>query len=143
MRIRKKAIGTMSPLDWIYFCIYCLIQRTPERRAADVWPSLFITLSVMSHVTMVDWLISMATGTSMSQLIVSKGIYIAVTVGLGALLIWHYLFRGNHARIVRERRDDPRQAHCARIGFMLSVEAIGFPFLVVGLLIVGSYALDG
>ena len=93
MRIQKKAIDRMNPLDWVYFCIYCFIQRTPERRAADVWPSLFIVLSVMSHVTMVDWLIAVLNGSSMSQLVVSKQIYIAVTVGLGAFLLWHYLFR--------------------------------------------------
>lgn len=140
-QVNLEAADENAPMKWadyIYYCIYRFVLKTPARSYADAWPIAFLALTLWTHVLTVYFLITLAVGKAMDASLLTNKFCISVIVGLIVLFFWHYVLRGNAARVISsfEKRGDERKY--ARVGAIMFVETVLLPLTLVCLLILGT-----
>jgi hypothetical protein len=125
----------MKLADYIYYCIYRFILKTPNRSYADAWPIAFLPLTLWIHVLTVYFLFTQFSGRHMAPSAQVKEICLVVLISSMALFFWHYVVRGNGSRVIASFEKLGNERKFARVGLIMFVEALLLPLTLVFLLI--------
>ena len=129
----------MKVMDYIYYCFYRYVLRTPNREAAEIWPAVFLGWTLWIHGLMAFWILTLAVR---FQIPISPGRAKTIVIGTLFFLMlffhWHYIWRNNAARVIQsfEKRENPKRY--ARFGAVMWYESLLLLFLVVGVLILSQ-----
>lgn len=126
----------MRLLDYMYYCIYRYFSKTPDRAAADAWTIASLTWTLWIHGLMAYWVIELAVSWALPS--PSKLMWAAAGIILAAMFYWHYIWKGNHERVIHsfEKRGD--QTKYARVGAIMWWEGLLILFIVIGLVILSQ-----
>jgi hypothetical protein len=129
----------MKFFDYIYYCIYRYVLKTPDRKAADVWPHLFIAWTLWIHGLMAFWIFVLASeiqlpGVRNQRKLIGVGTFVILML----VFYWHYSWNDNGARVIHsfQKRGDP--AKYAQMGAIMWWESLLLLFIVVGFLILSQ-----
>jgi NADH:ubiquinone oxidoreductase subunit 6 (subunit J) len=127
----------MRFFDYIYYCVYRYVLKTPGRTYIDAWPNLFLALTLFLHAIFGYGFVGLMLTGSLWPL-PSKLICGMALVVLMIMFYWYYNSKGNGSRVIRsyEKRDNPTKY--ARLGAIIVYEGFLLPFIVAGVLIVSQ-----
>ncbi len=125
----------MKLADYIYYCIYRFVLRTPTRSYADAWPIAFLALTLWTHLLTVYFIISRILGKPMAASLQLKEIGIVSMVLSMVLFFWHYVIGGNGVRVVASFEELGNENKYARTGMIIFAETLFLPLLAVGIMI--------
>jgi hypothetical protein len=123
----------MKWANHIYYCIYRLVLKTPTPSYADAWPIAFLALTLWIHALTVYYIITRFADVGMASSALGKRIGLSVMVLSMMFFFWHYVLRGNGARVIDSFSNLGDERKYARIGLILFVETMLLPFIIVGL----------
>jgi hypothetical protein len=126
----------MRLLDYMYYCIYRYVLKTPDRVAADAWPIAFLTWTLWIHGLMAYALVALIIPGSLPS--PSKLVWTAGGVFLAALFYWYYVWKGNGSRLIHSFEERRNETHYARMGAMMWWESLLIVFIVGGFLILSQ-----
>jgi hypothetical protein len=127
----------MKVLNFIYYCIYRYVLKTPDRVAVDAWPNIFVVFSLFVHAFFAYELVALIVSGGLWHL-PSKPVFIAVLVLLLVASYWYYVWSGNGTRVVRCYEKRGNQEKYARMGALIWYETWLLPFMVIGVLILSQ-----
>jgi hypothetical protein len=130
---RPKTILRLA--DYVYYCIYRFVSKTPDRGAADVWPVLFLALALCTHAFCGYFVVSQIAGFELAPLSRMKVVIATTVILLSSLFFWHYVYRGYGERVVIIYSTVGREGKYARVGLMMFVETLLLPFIVACVLV--------
>jgi hypothetical protein len=124
----------MRLFDFVYYCIYRYVLKTPDRAASDTWPVLVVAFTPFLNVVFLYEAFALGlTGTLWP--LPRKSVLIAAFIVLAALGFWHYSWKQNGVRVVRayEKRGHPDKY--VRLGSIIWWETLLLPFIFAGIFI--------
>jgi hypothetical protein len=128
---------TMRVLNFIYYCIYRYVSKTPALGNVDAWPNLFVVFTLFVHAFFAYELFALIVSGGLWHL-PPKSIFIGTLVMLMAMSYWYYNSKENGAKVVRCYEERGNSAKYARIGAILWYETFLLPFIVIGVLILSQ-----
>jgi hypothetical protein len=121
----------MTWVNYIYYCIYRFILKTPARSNADVWPIVFLALTICTHAISVYFVLTLFTHTRMDPTGRIKVIGIISMVILMLFFFVHYTARGNGVRVIRSFDKLGNNRNYARMGAFMFVETTLLPLTLM------------
>lgn len=129
----------MKILDYMYYCIYRYVLKTPDRVAADTWPNLFLGWTLWIHALMAFWVFTLAAEMRVPLSHVQGEMAVVATlIFLMAIFYWYYAWRGNDQRVIQSFEKRGNQARYARLGAIMWYESLLVVFIVGGVLILSQ-----
>jgi len=123
--------------DYIYYCIYRYVLRTPDRAAIDAWPNIFIGFTFWVHIMFVYETVAMIMTGGLWHL-PRTPVFIMLVILTMVALFWHYVWRGNGARVVHDYQKRGHAEKYARVGAFLWYESLLLPFAWGGIFILSQ-----
>jgi hypothetical protein len=131
----------MKIVDYVYYCIYRFFLRTPIRSDADVWPGVFLPLTLCIHALTIYFLWTLFDGRIFAKAEV-KIIGVVAMVLLLAASCWHYVWKENGARVIRSFERRGNETRYALLGAIMFIETACLP-LGLSLLLILTQKLTG
>ena len=114
-------------VDYIYYCIYRFVLRTPAKSYADAWPIVFLALTLCVHVLTVYFLVTLLTGTEVAHSAQAKGVSLAAFFLLTVMFFWHYAVKGHGSQVISSFEEHGIDAKYWRAGAIMFLETLLLP----------------
>jgi len=121
----------MRLADYVYYCIYRFVLRTPTKSYADAWPIVFLALTLWTHALTAYFIFTQVAGTEMAASVFLKKIGVTLMVFTIGFFFWHYIMQENGARVISSFEKLGNEGKYARTGLVLFVETILLPLAMV------------
>lgn len=125
----------MKLANYIYYCIYRFVLKTPARSYADAWPIAFLALTLAIHVLSIYFLFALVAEKAMAPVVLIKRFGVAAIIFLMGLFFWHYVMKGNGPRVISSFEKLGNEGKYAREGAIMFVETLLLPLTLTCLLI--------
>lgn len=125
----------MHIADYIYYCVYRFVLRTPARSYADAWPIAFLALTLWIHGLTAYFVFTRVAGVEMASSILLKLIGLAAMVLTMIFFFWHYVLRGGGARVISSFAKLGDDGKYAGAGLIMFIETLLLPMGLVCLLL--------
>lgn len=125
----------MKLANYIYYCIYRFVLKTPARSDADAWAIVFLALTLGIHMLTGYFIITQLAGADMASSAQLKEIGVAAFIVLIVLFFVHYVMNGNGLRVISSFEKLASDAKYARVGAIMFVETLLLPLTLSCLLI--------
>ncbi len=128
----------MNLVNYVYCCTYRFALKTPLRSDALAWSVVFIAYIWIVHALTIYFLWTLVTGRDMLRSPQLKTMVGAVVILLIAASFWHYVMKGNAARVVRSFEKHGSDPTYVWAGAIMFFETVLLPLALICLLIVWS-----
>jgi hypothetical protein len=122
-------------LNYIYYCFYRFYLKTPLRSEADVWPTVFLALTLCIHALAIYFLVTLVAGVRMVAKAEIKTVGVVAMILLMVAFFWYYVLKENGTRVVRSFEKLGNEAKYWRLGAIMVVETaclpVGLPLLLI------------
>jgi hypothetical protein len=131
------AAPAMRFFDWLYYCIYRYVLKTPDRAASDAWPCIFVAFTPCMHVMFAYETVALSI-TGVLWPLPRKPIFILIFALLLGGSFWHYVWKGNGVRVVNtyQKAGDPQRY--TRLGRIICWETLLLPFIFAAIFILSQ-----
>jgi hypothetical protein len=117
----------MKLADYIYYCIYRFILKTPARKGADAWPGVFLALTSVIHLMAIYFVLAV----TFKGVSIPIGELKLVVCGLMILLLGLsfrlYVWKARGIQVIKSFEKLGHKNRYAIIGFILFVETTILP----------------
>jgi uncharacterized BrkB/YihY/UPF0761 family membrane protein len=125
-------------LDYIYYCLYRLVLKTPIRADADAWPGVFLAMIIWIHGLTIYFFYTLVAGLPFGWNTNLKLICVVGMVITLALLCWYYVWLENAGRVIREYEKHGKDKKYARLGAVMFIETALLPLSFTGLMVLSQ-----
>ena len=124
----------MRLFDYIYYCLYRFVLKTPVRADADAWPGVFLAMIIWIDGLTIYFFYTLVAGSPFD----SKGnLRLICIVGFMltlALLCWYYVWLENAGRVIREYEKRGADKKYARLGAIIFIGTALLPLGYTGMM---------
>jgi H+/Cl- antiporter ClcA len=124
----------MDMINYIYYCIYRFVLKTPARSDAEAWAGVFLALTAIIHAITFYFLFTLLTDKQMAPPAQLKLGGVAAMFLLIGVSFWHYVFRGNGPKVIKAFEKQRTDANYARTGAIMFAETLLLPLALSFLL---------
>lgn len=121
----------LSIFDYIYYCVYKILMKSPSRDAAHVSSVTFLTTMIGIHATFIYLIIADKMNLNIKYNKIVIMLIMFITAGI---LFYYYILKNNGKKIVKYYKDKAGDKHSVLIGNIVFIETFLFPFIVWGLI---------
>jgi hypothetical protein len=126
----------MEWIDYVYYCIYRFVLKTPDRSGAEVWPIVFLALALWIHGLTVYFVFTQVTGMEIATSAVLKKIGVGAMILTMLFFFWRYVIQENSARVISSFEKRGNERKYARVGMIMFIETLLLPLVLVCLVLV-------
>jgi hypothetical protein len=126
----------MNMVNYIYYCIYRFVLKTPGKAIAEEWAVVFLALTATVHAEMTYCFVLLATGHSLLPSRQAQPYIVLAMVLLIGLSFFHYIKNGNSNKVITTFKWAKEANKYAWIGGLMFFETVLLPAVVAGYFIV-------
>ena|ERR1700739_3058902 len=125
----------MRVMNYVYYCLYRFVLKTPLRVEADAWPGVFLALTLCIHALTIYFFYTLLADSAFGPRSTIRMICIVGMVLILIILYWYYVWMENAARVIREYEKRGNDKKYARLGAIILFETALLPLGLSGILI--------
>jgi hypothetical protein len=123
----------LSVFDYIYYCVYKIIMKSPSRTQPHVSSIVFLAIMIVIHALFLFLWIKALVGIDVEHSTVKIIILLSTFFSI-AVLAYYYDWKKRGERVIKYYADKIGERKSVVIGYIIFFETLFFPFIIWGLL---------